>query len=158
MAKSPAQLDAEIAEVLKKPKKWAYHATTGYLVEQIAGAGLHPSAHSVKLSGTPVLFFTEDAANAYRYFIDREDAFLLRFPWPRDARQEDRDEWVSRLSVPPQVIYVYMGHALDRLLDAYHLDVEARFAVLDSLPAALSEKVEHARTWAPLAKMPWRER
>jgi hypothetical protein len=96
------------------------------------------------------LFFTEDAAGAYRYFIDREDPILLRFPWPADARQ-DHDEWLSALYVPSRMIYAYTGRALDRIADAYYLaDVEDRFAVLAKQRPDLSEKVERARAWTPL--------
>ena len=96
------------------------------------------------------MFFAGDAAGAYRYFIDREDAVLLRFPWPSDA-VKNYEEWMSQLVVPPHVIAVYTGSALDQIADAYYLsDMEDRFEVFDDLPVGFNEKIERARTWVPL--------
>lgn len=131
-----------------KPAKYAYHATTQGALDDLRHSGLLPSPRSIKRRGEPVIFFTPRAAGAYKYFIDREDAVLLRFPWPPDAERDDADEFILRRPVPPGVIEVYEGRALDPLVDAYYLpDPEDRDCALSDF---VDTGVESSREWVPL--------
>jgi hypothetical protein len=134
-----------------KHKRWAYHTTSAVRLDDIAREGLRPSAKSIVLRGTPVVFFGRRAADAYRYFIDREDAHLLRFPWPADATKEPNvDDCVSRVTVPGHLIERYDGKLLDGLEDAYYSpDYDDRFEILDRY-LKHSAKIERSKEWAPL--------
>ena len=126
--------------------RWAYHATTASALSHIARHGLLPSASSITRRGNAVVFFTGDAYGAYRYFIDREDPVLLRFPWPSDA-VKNADEFTSAVPVMPSAIELYDGKLLNGLGDAYYLaDMEERFEVLERF-SGRSDRIENARAW-----------
>ncbi len=130
---------------------WAYHTTDAIWLDVIRHNGLRPSDRSVTRRGELLLFFADTAAGAFRYFIDREDPWLLRFPWPANAVSDYGGEFTSSDAVAADLIEVYDGKLLDGLVDAYHLDFEDRFDVLGRF-VGRSKRVERARAWAPLLR------
>lgn len=100
----------------------------------------------------PLVFFSDTARGAYRYFIDREDGVLLRFPWPPDAIGGG-DEYTIKRPVDPRVIEVFTGRALDPVANLYWVgDAEERLTRFDRYDTdTFSDRIERSRMWKPLA-------
>jgi hypothetical protein len=131
------------------PRRWFYHTTSGFFLDAIGAEGITPSARSIKMRGTPVVFASPNVYGAVRYFIDREDPYLLRFPDPGGGVVVDREETVFARAIPAASVEVYDGTLLDPLLDAYHLGEEEREDALGEAPV---EDVERDTAWVPLAE------
>jgi hypothetical protein len=133
------------------PGKKGYHTAPRSALKAIRRKGLLPQSGSATRPDDEVVFFAEDAKGAYRYFIDREDADLLRFPFPVDAVC-GRDECITLHPIPPDALELYTGKALDKLRSAYWAsDAERRFSTLDRYEGKSAE-IERARKWEPLTK------
>lgn len=107
--------------------KWAYHGTPAEKLPSIAVEGLRPL-----YKGT--LFFSPDTYTASLHGGGVESnapfpsGFLLRFPFPRDAKWvgDDTGEtaFVSRRVVPPHLIEVYPEAVADVVDDDLWIAVQ----------------------------------
>ena len=147
----------ELGKSERSSKEWAYHTTVDDNLDSIATHGLRPVQGSVGAKSSPLLFFTHLPQHAYRYFIDRQNPLLLRFPMPshKNCGGIDGKECTISHPVHPQGIEVFVGDDLNEMADIYwEGDVEDRHNAFDSLDTnKLRAKMQDSSKWKPLSSV-----
>lgn len=132
-----------------KAKRYGYHILPGATVPVVAATGLRPMPNRLHPEWPPVVFFGPDPCAVWMYFADREDAELVRFPWPKGARcPEDARECVVEAAIPVEEIEIYEGHDADAAREAYwETNPEKRYS---GRRYGRCDRVARSRLWRPI--------